>query len=333
MRECICGFFASVNKPAVMKNFFIVDNVIEGNRPFPSKNEEWGAPESRGIWIGGMGHVVAYNRLHHLKDGIDTAECPPPVAAIDFHNNEISECIDDAIEMDGSERNTRCFQNRFTNTLTGVSFQPISGGPCYVFKNVGYNFRTLATKLNNSPSGSIIVNNTFVHMGNLWALASSAPLGKSFSRNNIFIGTRGPAMMFDPKCTDCDFDFDGFGGWTGPRFAKFNGNFATPEDLKQSGTVERNHILLDPTKVFASGLLPPTVNPNYDGKTPVTHGTLDLQQYDPSKIDVRLNSDGGAVGVGQKLVGYGDDPKTPAYLGAIAPGEPMPHYGPRPLAK
>jgi len=328
MHDCVCGFFASVNKPAVMKNFFIVDNLIEGNRPFPSHSEDWDKPEARGVWVGGLGHVVAYNRVRHMKDGIDTAEVVP-CAAIDFHNNEVSECIDDGTEMDGSERNTRCFLNRYTNTLTGVSFQPIYGGPCYVFKNVCYNFRTLATKLNNQPSGSIIVHNTFVHMGNLWQVATPAPLWKSYSRNNIFIGTRGPAVMFDPKCTGCDFDFDGFGGWDGPRFMKFNGNFATPEEVKKNGTIERNLILLDPAKVFLSGLLPPTVNSNYDGKTAVGHGTLDLQQYDPTKIDVRLKPDGGAVGVGEKLAGYGDAPNTPAYLGAIAPGEEMPHYGPR----
>jgi len=46
-----------------------------------------------------------------------------------------------------------------------------------------------------------------------------------------------------------------------------------------------------------------------------------------------LKPDGGAVGVGQKMVGFGDDPSWPTYLGAIAPGQPMPHYGPRPVKK
>ncbi|MCL2639927.1 MAG: right-handed parallel beta-helix repeat-containing protein [Phycisphaerales bacterium] len=328
MRDTICGFFATVNRPEVMKNFFIVDNHISGNRPYPSKSEDWGRPESRGIWIGGMGHVAAYNRLHHLKDGIDTAECIP-CAAIDFHNNEISECIDDAVEMDGSERNTRVFLNRMTNLHTALSFQPVYGGPCYAFKNIAYNFRADATKLKNKPSGVVLVHNTFSHMGSPWGVATPAPVGKSFSRNNIFLGTRGPAVFFDPVCTGCDFDFDGFGGWDGPRFMKFNGNYATPEDVKRSGSIQRNHIILDPTKVFASGLQVPTVNPDYDGTTPVGHGTLDLRQYDPTKIDMRLSPDGGAVGVGQKLVGFGDGPDTPPYIGAFAPGEALPHYGPR----
>ena len=63
---------------------------------------------------------------------MDTAD-GPVCCAIDFHNNDVSEMFDDGSEMDGSERNTRNFLNRYTNTLTGVSLQPVYGGPVYVY--------------------------------------------------------------------------------------------------------------------------------------------------------------------------------------------------------
>ena len=37
--------------------------------------------------------------------------------------------------------------------------------------------------------------------------------------------------------------------------------------------------------------------------------------------------------VGEVVIGYGDDPKAAPYLGAFAPGEAMPWYGPRPEKK
>ena len=61
--------------------------------------------DARGIQITGEGHVVCYNRIRCFADAIDTfpsARC----AAIDFHNNDLSELTDDGIELDYSERNT-----------------------------------------------------------------------------------------------------------------------------------------------------------------------------------------------------------------------------------
>ena len=76
-------------------------------------------------------------------------------AAIDFHNNDISECTDDGSEMDYSERNTRNFLNRYTNVFQGVSVQPIFGGPVYIFRNVLYNVVMEPFKMHNSPSGAV----------------------------------------------------------------------------------------------------------------------------------------------------------------------------------
>src|ERR1051325_9098474 len=134
--------------------------------------------------------------------------------------------------------------------------------------------------------------------------------------------------MLDMKVTTCDFDYDVFGGWDGPRFMKFNGNFATPEDVRKNATIEKHMVILDPAKVFVTGLLAPTGNPKYDGSD-IGNGTIDLQQYPIDIVDMRIKPDGGAANAGEVVIGFGDDPKAPPYLGAFAPGEAMPHYGPR----
>ncbi len=67
--------------------------------------------------------------------------------------------------MDGSERNNRCFENRYTNVLVGISFQPIYGGPAYAFRNVVYNIRGEPIKWHNAPDGALAIHNTFVRFG------------------------------------------------------------------------------------------------------------------------------------------------------------------------
>src|ERR1035437_7029885 len=76
------GIYATKNDSGKMGQFFISDNVIEGRQPWPATAGQWGKPkgnpdfiyENRGVWIGGSGNVVCYNRVHNTKDGIDTAE-------------------------------------------------------------------------------------------------------------------------------------------------------------------------------------------------------------------------------------------------------------------
>jgi hypothetical protein len=329
MHDCNVGFFATVNEPRVMTGFFIADNVVEGTGPWPSTAQDWNnPPESRGIWVGGQGHVVAYNRVRNMKDGLTTAETIP-CSAIDFHNNEISDMVDDGAELDGSERNTRNFLNRYTNMLTGISFQPVYGGPAYAFKNVLYNFRTEAFKLHNTPSGAIMVNNTCVHRGEAWWVVTQDPIKHSYSRNNIFIGTDGPAIRFEPEMIGNDFDFDGFGGWSGGMFMKWSDKrFATPEEVKAGGPVEKNLILLEVKDLFASGAGVPEKSPTWDIKNEEGYGTMNLVKVDGTKIDLRLKAGSKAEGAGVLLEGYGDVGGK-AYLGAYAPGSELPWYGPR----
>jgi hypothetical protein len=340
MHDCVCGFFATVNEPQVMKNFFIADNLVEGPEPWPDAAEVWAnPPEARGIWVGGMGHVVCYNRVHNCKDGIDTAETVP-CAAIDFHNNDVSESVDDGTEMDGPERNTRCFLNRYTNTLTGLSFQPVYGGPCYAFKNVCYNFRTEATKLHNNggtdihTSGSLIVHNTFVHMGPAWWVHATAPMDDNYSRDNLFIGTEGPEVDFTMVAKDCDFDHDGFGAWSGDLFMHWNGvDYKTPKDAVAKAPIEKHMVLLDAAKLFASGLEPPAKSPIYSAEYEKGYGTLNLNKYPVEKVDARLAPGSKAAHAGVIVQGYGDDPKMGPYLGAFPAGAELPQYGPRPVRK
>jgi hypothetical protein len=295
-----------------MDDHFIADNVIEGPSTWPRTK---GIENARGIQISGQGHVVCYNRVRGFADAIDTFPSPR-CAAIDVHNNDLSDLTDDGIEMDYSERNTRCFHNRLTNVFQGISMQPVYGGPVYVFRNVMYNVVAEPFKLHNSPSGCIIVHNTSVKKGIPTQLYTSEPVRHSVSRNNLYVGTAGRyGMEFTAPMTACDFDYDGFAGGPFEVFLRWNGTrYASLGEVKRRAPVLRHAVLLDASTLFATGVLPPQ----------------DSARALSSAPDLRLSPRSRAIDAGQALPGLKDGYRgSRPDLGAYELGDELPHYGPR----
>jgi hypothetical protein len=316
----ICGIVAtSADAQHAQSGWFITDNLIVGQQSWPKTAAEYEAgPESRGVWITGSGHVIAWNRVHNVKDGIDVGDgvrCDN----IDIHNNDISECFDDGSELDGSERNVRCFENRYTDVLVGVSFQPIYGGPAYAFRNVIYNIRGEPMKLHNAPSGAVIYHNTAVRFGAPALLSTQDSPVNCLSRNNLFVGTAGRAYHSDPLMIHCDFDYDGFAGYSGEVFMKWCGvKYATLAAVIAQAPVYHHAVALSAAGLFASGQAAPTAD-----------GLL----FDPAKLDLRLSPGCAAIDAGEVLPGFNDGyaGKGPD-LGAYELGSALPHYGIRPEA-
>jgi hypothetical protein len=265
--------------------------------------------------VTGQGHVICYNRILSFADAIDTF---PSVrcAAIDIHNNDIGEMTDDGIEMDYSERNTRCFYNRLTNVFQGISEQPVYGGPVYIFRNVMYNVAVEPFKLHNSPSGCFLFHNTSVKKGTPVLLTTSAKVRHCITRNNLFVGMSGRcAFECSAPMVDCDFDFDGFAGGPFPTFLYWNRvRYATLEETRQKSPVEKHAVLVDATTTFRSGVQPPSQT---------------ADRYS-SVLDLRLSVSSAAVDAGEVLPGFNDGfhGRLPD-LGAYELGAPLPHYGPR----
>lgn len=348
IQPSLYGICFNGNRTGLVSNFFVSDNVIEGPCSWPRTK---GIEDPGGMYVTGRGHVVCNNHVHNFADGIDTY--PSKIcAAIDIHNNDISECSDDGSEMDFSERNTRNFCNRYTNIFQGISEQPIMGGPTYIFRNVLYNVSlepfklhhngTPKAEMNWAPSGAIIFHNTIVKKGIPWLVWSGSPVYNCISRNNLFVGTQGQyACDFTPWMAGCDFDYDGFAGMIDSRpesapaksppapatgaapsgpfdfFLRWNKrNYRVLEDVRRESPVERHAVQMDAVSVFASGLLAP-VNQN--------------TQFKNTTQDFRLKPTCAAVDAGQPLPGLNDGFKGKAPdLGAYELDDEPPHYGPRP---
>jgi hypothetical protein len=306
------GMTATTNQTGNIRDFFISDNVMQGPSTWPRTA---GIENARGVQITGEGHVICYNRVSGFADGIDTMPSNI-VAAIDIHNNEISEQTDDGIETDYSHRNVRVFHNRLTNIFQGISTQPVHGGPVYIFRNVMYNIEVEPFKIHNSPSGVLLFHNTSVKQGGPWLVWTSAPFSNFVSRNNLFIGTQSRiAIDCTAPASNVDFDYDGFGGGPFEIFLRWNQQrYATFEEMRQKAPIYRNAVRVDAGRAFASNV-----------KAPPDH----KKQY-PVGLDLRLARNSEAVDAGQVLPNFADTftGRAPD-LGAYELGQPLPHYGPR----
>lgn len=307
------GIKFNVNEKGSVANFFVSDNTIEGPCAWPRKH---GIENPRGMELTGQGHVVCYNRISGFADAVDTFPSPN-CSAIDIHNNDISEQTDDGIEMDYSDRNTRCFNNRITNAFQGISVQPIYGGPVYIFRNAMYNICIETFKMHNNSSGALMMHNTSVKSGEPLVLWTPAEVRNCVFRNNLFIGSKGThAYDCTAPMTDCDFDFDGFGGqWDA--FLRWNDKtYKTLDDVRKKAPVYNHATQVDANTVFASGM-----------KAPADKD----KQFEIKLNDLRLKKGTPAIDAGTAVPNISDgfSGKAPD-LGAYELGSELPHYGPRP---
>ena len=304
------------------RGFVITDNVLQGPTTWPRSR---GIEEITGVEITGAGHVIAYNRMRNLGDGIHGNQAGR-LSASDIYGNDIEGSTDDGIEADYSDTNVRVYRNRIVNVYSGISAQPSIGGPLYIFRNVIYNAIYSPFKLHNDTSGVLILHNTSLVSGNPWRIDPAGELvGDTVTRNNLFLGGGGPALYSTGHMVRCDFDSDGY-GWPGSGlgtllggFAFWNGEmYSTAEAARRSGLLyrQRGAVVLESKGNFASGL----EIPSSSGK-----------RFAPEAIDPRLSPGSRAVDAGVPLANINDGYAGRAPdLGCCELGDAPLHYGPRP---
>ena len=92
------------------------------------------------------GTVLRYNDfvgggdVHRFNDAVESFGNFDPDGGFnrdaDVYGNFMVFCNDDCIELDGGQRNVRCFGNRFEGALVGVSIQGCMQGPSFVYDNL-----------------------------------------------------------------------------------------------------------------------------------------------------------------------------------------------------
>lgn len=313
----------------VNRDFYICDNELRGPNAWPSVAV--GANTSVkgfvGISVSGKGHVICHNTatqfgstLFVRMDGAVTDNL-----AIDFYNNEIIFSADDGIELDGSLRNVRAWENRITNALMGISFQPVWGGPVYAFRNVIFNTAKAPFKLNNDPSGVVLYHNTAFRYrerdfsgpydGNAWPqLGVRNYAANTWIMNNIMVGSD-DALFLRQEMPFLHMDYNGY--WPDGSFRlQLNGAMRSYSSLAsfRRGTALETHGVALTQPIFLNA---PADSADYRHAAPL----LDFVLHDRSNaVDrgIRL------ANINEGYAGQGPD------LGAIELGARLPVYGVRP---
>ncbi|MPZ19294.1 MAG: hypothetical protein GEV06_15475 [Luteitalea sp.] len=330
------------------KDFYIADNIFLG-RDDRDRVLGWANPGIYGahplnsyyaVKVYGSGHVIAHNAVAFFHDGITvcTHGVPEPqqalkAVAIDIYNNDIHVTGDDVIEADGGVHNIRVMRNRGVNAAhTGLSAQPIFGGPAYYIRHILYN-TPVALKLNN-PAGVIVYHNTIIAENRTAQRVSNAHF-----RNNLFLGTdaagRGISALGGPTAYST-YDYNGYRPnrraqaqyvWLGPRAGLQVDYESTPdkgrpfETLAElaAATGQETHGIEIDYDIFESLRAPSPPDSSKPG--PV---------YDAVDLNFRLKPGSKAVDAGDPLPNVNDGFAGSAPdLGAYEVGQTIPVYGPR----
>lgn len=162
----------------------ICGNTISGNTPYPSSDRL-----RKGVRIKGSNNITCFNTIRHFADCISTDEEGLDTRGSDIVGNDVSLCSDDGIEIDHDESNMRVWQNRISNSKSGISAQPLVGGPAYIFRNVIINVDERTIKLHNNPSGLVIMHNTGFRSGTAFSDDADSSWPNSVVKNNVFWGS------------------------------------------------------------------------------------------------------------------------------------------------
>jgi hypothetical protein len=294
---------------------YITDNVFIGATRWPRSK---GIEQVYAVTITGSGHVVAYNHIQNVGDGVHNGDLGR-LSASDIHNNDIEAATDDGIEIDYSDTNVRVYRNRITNAFSGISFQPIHGGPVYVFRNAMYNLQYTPFKLHNDMAGALIFHNTAVKSGVPFDISISGETVRDvITRNNLLVGTGAPALNSSGRMSRTDFDSDGYEWAPRGAFARWNGK-DYPSTSTTRGSKElysdKGAYTMGPHRTFAAIGAPQGFE----------------RQVARSVNDPRLAPSSRAIDRGVRLPNFNDRfAGTAPDLGCCEFGEELPHFGPRP---
>jgi hypothetical protein len=329
------------------KDYYIADNIFLG-RDDRHRVLGWANPGLYGahpinsyyaVKVYGSGHVIAHNAVAFFHDGISvcTHGVPEPeqelkAVAIDIYNNDIHVTGDDFIEADGGVHNVRVMRNRGVNAAhTGLSAQPIFGGPAYYIRNVVYN-TPVALKFSN-PAGVIVYHNTFIAENRTAQRVSNADF-----KNNLFLGTDAPigiSALGGPTAYS-SYDYNGYRpnrtaefqySWLGPR-AGMTVDYDRPQNEAQrfktlaelsGATGQESHGIEVDYDIFESLKPPATPDSSKPGRP-----------YEAVDLNFQLKTGSKAVDAGVRLPNVNDGfaGKAPD-LGALEAGQAAPVYGPR----
>lgn len=315
-----------------MEQFLIYDNTLVGNNVFDKEtiesNMSW---NDDGIRVPGTGHAIFNNTLAGFGDSLAVSARVDNVA-VHFYRNRVLFTCDDAFEGDYAVRNVTFYDNRVQNSMTLASFDPLYGGPAFVFRNSAINVGRQPYKLNSKNTGMFFYNNTVVRIPGYrggrewgWVQSDNGSLRAWGYRNNLlhFVG---PRLLAIESTGNDPIDFTHNAWYPDARvmWTKSGGSFSSiqsarsrlPDTEPVFGDSRRRHDgdVIAEANPFETAIRFP---PSYDD--PV------LPLYEP-----RLAPESRLRGAGTVIPGVTDGFSGSAPdIGAVITGRPVPIVGDR----
>ena len=262
-RNIVTNVEKGINSQAGQSGFLIADSQFHGRVPYGPPYQS--PPDSYAFQIFGSDHIFAHNEIKGFSDGIRLFGGGN--RNVDIYGNDILYSVDDGIELDDADGNIRVQRNRISNIFSGISTQPVSGGPAYLVRNVVINpgneqikFHANSGPPPRSPSGVYAYQNTFVSATRGLGMFASLPGYDSHFRNNIFHGPAGSssAVAWDGPAFGLSFNYDGYFP-DGRAYWNWQGTYAIYPNIaavKAGGLLESNGLALT-GNVFLGGLTGP----------------------------------------------------------------------------
>ena len=238
------------------ENYFIADNRLIGDAnglfSFSGEGVDFGSDRGR------CGHAVCFNEISDFADGISYGR-----GDIDVYSNFIHETVDDFIEPDYARENYRLWNNRCYNSMCGFSFQPMKGGPWYLFDNVNVGAYLHALKVKDITGPSVIVGNTMLTKSS--RLGQGGDILRGWILNNAWCrGTKGPLASsgrFRPGISPVRVDYNAYGTGGGEPFGGIG-----YKDLAGKGGWDAHSLHVNYRDVFEDDVKLPAGKPYYSSK-------------------------------------------------------------------
>ena len=332
-RVTMRGVDMGVVTEAEIRQLLVYDCTLVGNnvwtQPFLETNLSW---NDDGMRVPGQGNAVFNNTLSGFGDTF-AVDYDAESIGIHFYRNDVRWTDDDAFEGDYGFRNITFYDNRIHNSMTLASFDPIYGGPAFVFRNIAINTGRSPFKFNSQNTGHFIYNNTVVrtngsgaHAGWGWIQFYNGAQRAWGYRNNILI-YRGTGHLFGMEAD-------------GQNPIDFTHNAWYPDEHVWWTSTGGSY----PSLASALAGLPPTT-PVF-GTSTQRHQNDVISDSDPFIVDITLGSNfltqittlyspvlapGSAPrGSGQAIPGITDGfSGTAPDMGAMITGIPAPTWGDR----
>jgi len=238
------------------ENYFIADNRLIGDAnglfSFSGEGVDFGSDRGK------CGHAVCFNEISDFADGVSYGR-----GDIDVYNNYIHETVDDFIEPDYARENYRLWNNRCYNSMCGFSFQPMKGGPWYMFDNVNVGTYLHALKIKSITGASVIVGNTMLTKQS--RLGQGADVLRGAILNNAWLRTEaGPLASggrYRPGQTPTRVDHNAYGTGGGEPFSGIG-----YRELSRRNGWDAHSVHVGYREVFAEPVAAPAGKPYYSSK-------------------------------------------------------------------